>query len=80
MRKRSFFLAVAVGLLACSVGPMDARAGTVMVNEDEGTLSVSMTSNGAGEVTTVYSNVLLTTINGALIPTGSIASTFDTAM
>jgi hypothetical protein len=79
MRQRSFLFALAAGLLACSFGPLSARAGTVLVTEDEGTFSFNMTSDGKGDVTFSYSNVLLTTINDSLISTGSIASTFDTA-
>jgi len=75
MRKRSFLLAVAAGLLACSFGTMNAMAGTVNVYEDAGTFSFSLTSTGGGSFTIDYSNALLTTINNSAIPTGSIEAT-----
>jgi hypothetical protein len=78
MRKRSFLLSLAAGLLACSFGTMNAMAGSVL-NEDEGTYSFTITSEGGGKVSVAYSDVLLTTINEAPVPGGSIASTFDTA-
>jgi hypothetical protein len=79
MRQRLFLFALAAGLLAGSVIPLSAKAGTVLVSEDEGTYSYQLTSDGHGDVTISYSNVLLTTINGSLISTGSIASTFATS-
>lgn len=78
MHHRSFFLALAAGILACSFGPMTARAGTVLVTEDAGTFSFSLTSNGAGQLTFSYTTVLLTTINTVVVPTGPIVSTLGT--
>lgn len=78
MRNRSFLLAVAAGILACSFGARTSMAGTVAVYEDEGTYSFQLTSPGHGHPTTIaYSNVQLTTINDQLIPTGSIASSIS---
>jgi hypothetical protein len=79
MRQRFFLFALTAGLLTCGFGSWSAKAGTVNVTEDEGTYSYQLTSDGKGDVTISYSNVLLTTINESLISTGSIASTFNTA-
>lgn len=76
MRRRSFLLALAAGLLACSFGSMNATAGTVPVFQDAGTYNFTLTSNGAGQVTISYSDVLLTQINGPVSPL--IASTLGT--
>ena len=73
MRKRSFLLALAAGLLTCSFGTINAMAGTVPVYEDGGTFSFVLTApKGGGSFTIDYSNALLSTINFAAIPTGSI--------
>jgi hypothetical protein len=42
------------------------------VTQDAGTFSFTLTADGLGNFTIAYSNALLTTINHALIPTGSI--------
>jgi hypothetical protein len=76
MHKRSLFLALAAAVVACSLGARESRAGTVMVSEAEGTYNFTLMSDGAGHISITYSGVLLTKINDALIPTGSIASTF----
>lgn len=78
MRKRSFSMALSLGLMACSFGAMNARAGTVAVTQDAGTYSFTVTSEGAGKLQIAYSDVLLTSINGSPIAGGSIASTFAT--
>jgi PEP-CTERM motif len=77
MRKRSFFLAVAAGLLACSFGSMNATATTVPVFQDAGTYNFTLTSNGAGQLTISYTDVLLTQINGPVSP--AITATLATA-
>jgi len=76
MSKRSIALFLAAGLLACSLGATSARAGTVMVTEDEGTFNFTLTVTTPDVLTISYSGALLTKINEVLIPTGSIASTF----
>lgn len=60
MSKRSFLMALAAGLLAWSFGATGATAGTILVNADQGTFNFTLTANGAGNITIVYSNVLLT--------------------
>lgn len=74
MRKRSFFLALAAGLLACSVGTINAMAGTVQVYQDEGTFSFTLTAK-AGVIDISYTNVFLTAINnGTAIAGGPVLS------
>jgi hypothetical protein len=80
MRRRSFLLSLAAGLLACSVAAVGARAGTVPVSEAEGTYNFTLVADGAGHITISYSGALLTKINDVAIPTGSIISTFDNKM
>ena len=58
---------------------MEARAGTTIVYEDEGTFSFTLVSDGAGLLTASYSDVQLTKINNLLVPTGPIESNFVTA-
>jgi len=77
MRKRSFLLALAAALLACSFGTSNSMAGTVTVNEDAGTFVYSLTANGAGAFTISYSDVQLNVINNVTVP--NIASTFGMA-
>jgi len=74
---RSLLLIFAAGLLACGFGALEARAGTVMVTEDEGNYNFVLTSDGLGHVSITYSAVTLTTINSAPIPTGPIAGLFS---
>ena len=62
MHKRSFLATVAAALLAWSLGTTNAMAGTVMVTQDEGTFSFSLTAS-AGVIHIVYSDVQLTKIN-----------------
>jgi hypothetical protein len=77
MNRRSLFLMLAAGLLICGFGATQARAGTVVVTEDEGTYNFALTSDGAGHVSITYSLVSLTAINGAALPSGPIAATFS---
>jgi len=77
MNRRSLFLMLAAGLLMCGFGATQARAGSVLVTEDEGTYNFAMTSDGKGHVSITYSLVSLTAINGAAIPSGPIAATFS---
>ena len=77
MSRRSFLMSLAAGLLACSFSAGGARAGTVPVSEAEGTYNFTLVADGAGHITISYADVLLTKVNEAAIPTGSIASTFD---
>jgi hypothetical protein len=73
MRNRRILLALAAALLACSFGTINAMAGTVPVFEDAGTFSFVLSApKGGGSFTIDYSNALLSTINFAAIPTGSI--------
>jgi len=73
MNRRLLFLM----LVVCGFGATEARAGSVLVTEDAGTYNFVLTSDGAGNVAITYSGVSLTTINGASIPGGSIAATFE---
>lgn len=77
MSRRLFLMSLAAGFLACAIGTIDARAGTVMVNEAEGTFNFTLVANGAGAFTISYSGALLTKVNEVVIPTGPITSTFD---
>ncbi len=77
MSKRSFLLALAAGLLACSVGATGAMAGSVLVTEAEGTFDFVLTANGSGGIGIVYTAVSLTTINNSLISGGPIVSSFE---
>jgi len=79
MGKRSFILALAGGLLACSIGAREASAGSVNVLADEGTFSFQMTENSAGNVTIAYSNAVLTDINGSAFSGLTVQSAFSTA-
>jgi hypothetical protein len=74
--KRSFLLALAAGLLACSVGATGAMAGSVLAYEAEGTFDFVLTANGSGVFTISYTSVSLTKIDNALIPGGPIVSSF----
>jgi hypothetical protein len=76
MNKRSFLLTLAAGLLACSLATVEARAGTILVNEAEGTFNFVLTANGAGQYTISYTVALLTGINSTPLSTGPIVSTF----
>jgi PEP-CTERM motif len=75
MNKRSFFQALAAGLLVCSFGTIDAGAGIVLVYQDAGTFNFTLTADGHGNFSIAYSNAQLTTINNAAIPTGNIEAT-----
>jgi len=74
MRKRSFLLSLAAGLLACGLGTTNAMAGTVLVYQDAGTFDFTLTANGHGGFSIDYSNAQLTTVNNVAIPTGPIAA------
>ena len=77
MSRRSFLLSLAAGLLVCSAGSTGARAGSVPVREAEGTFNFTLMADGAGNFTISYAGALLTKVNEVAIPTGSIASTFN---
>jgi hypothetical protein len=83
MRNRSFFRTMAVGLLACSIGAVNAMASNVMVTSDGGTYDFSMTAHTTGGVTSLaltYSDVTLTSVNGiGSLPGFPVASTFSPA-
>ena len=55
MSKRSIALFLAAGFLACSLGATGARAGTVMVSEDEGTFNFTLTVTTPDVLTITYS-------------------------
>jgi hypothetical protein len=74
MKNRLCVLALAAGVLLCGFAATEARAG--LVNQDAGTFSWTLTSDGAGSATLTFTNVQLTTINGA--PIAPIASTIAT--
>ncbi len=67
MHKRSFIMALAAGLVACSMSATGAIAGTVEVLKDAGTFSFTLTAT-SGTLNIQYSGVDLTSINGNTIP------------
>lgn len=67
MHKRSFIMALAAGLVACSMSATGAIAGTVEVLKDAGTFSFTLTAT-SGNLNIQYSGVDLTSINGNTIP------------
>jgi PEP-CTERM motif len=77
MLKRSFLPVLAIGLLACSFGAMNATAGTVAVLSDAGTFDFTLTANGSGNVSVTYSDVSLTLINGAGFVGGPVAASLS---
>jgi hypothetical protein len=53
-------------------------AGSVIATEAEGTFDFILTANGSGDINITYTAVVLTKINGTLLPGGPITSTFQT--
>jgi hypothetical protein len=77
MSKRSLILALAAGLVACSVVATDAMAGSVLASEAEGTFDFILTADGKGDINIVYTAAVLTKINNTLILGGPIVSSID---
>ena len=74
MSKQCFLMALAAGLLSCSVGAVNAVAGPVLAYEAEGTFDFILTANGHGNIQIAYTAVVLTKIDNVLLPGGPITS------
>jgi hypothetical protein len=80
MNRRSFFLALAAGLVLCGFNAIEAKAGSV--TSFEGTYSFDIKTAGADKASITFSNVEITSINGVLLgsPIASSAAALALSM